>query len=501
MLTGSNLKRDLCIVSAAIGLVAWAVHAHDRNVSAAAVKNLTAVPAVANPTLSISPSNAISLSWTVVEQDENDPASGPADRYDIRYSSDGLITEQNWDAAFQVRVEPTPLAQGTVQSYDITGLSQQTTYYVAMKLRDAANNWSGLSNVAKAATALAVSGDWVFDVVATEGSPGFHNALAYDPVTGHPAIAFENYVNHQLHFTSWNDTTEQWDVPVVLGPLSRGMDLAFVPGSSTPTIAFVSQGSLKFAGRNDSTLRWDIEIIQEREVTNWNRFISLAYDHVGDPAVAYYSNTVRGAEGHPTGLRLARRNGTAWTIQLVDEEANWGSKSLAFDLSGKPAIAYQYNDGTADMLKFAHWNGTDWDIEIVDPDESTGLWADLAYDPTTGFPAIANQRLNPSGVRFVRWDGNEWQAETVEESTSACGRGISLVYDGGTAIVSYLKYGNSVRLARRVVGVWHPPEIIRSNVEPSGHTSLAIDPLTGAPSLSYCHWSADRVLTFARKQQ
>jgi hypothetical protein len=92
--------------------------------------------------------DALTLSWTAPGDDGN---SGTATSYDIRYST-ANITDLNWDAATQASDEPTPQPAGSSEGMIISGLNPETTYYFAIKTADEVPNWSGLSNIASAAT-------------------------------------------------------------------------------------------------------------------------------------------------------------------------------------------------------------------------------------------------------------------------------------------------------------------------------------------------------------
>jgi hypothetical protein len=98
---------------------------------------------VSNPT-----ANSILLTWTAPGDDGN---SGIASEYDIRYST-STIDDNNWDAASQVSGEPSPRAAGSPESFTVSGLQPGTTYYFAIKTADEIPNWSGISNIASAAT-------------------------------------------------------------------------------------------------------------------------------------------------------------------------------------------------------------------------------------------------------------------------------------------------------------------------------------------------------------
>jgi len=92
--------------------------------------------------------SSVRLNWIAPG---DDGSTGTADAYDIRYST-SPITESNWDNATQATGEPAPLVAGTSQSFVVSGLSMETTYYFAIKTADEVPNWSGLSNVVNATT-------------------------------------------------------------------------------------------------------------------------------------------------------------------------------------------------------------------------------------------------------------------------------------------------------------------------------------------------------------
>ena len=103
------------------------------------VGNLT-VPAVTD--------RSATLSWTAPG---DDGASGTASVYDIRWSTQP-ITDATFGSANIATGVPAPAVAGTPQSLVIASLSPSTTYYFALKAADEVGNWSGLSNVATAAT-------------------------------------------------------------------------------------------------------------------------------------------------------------------------------------------------------------------------------------------------------------------------------------------------------------------------------------------------------------
>lgn len=157
----------------------------------------TAPAAVSNLSASGSASSSITLSWTAPG---DDGTMGTAAAYDIRYSTSN-ITAANWASASQAAGEPAPGAAGASQSYTLSGLAANTTYYVAMKTRDEASNESGLSNVATKTTAagsggtgglIALNASMLLNesqsgdvsLLVDEGNPDPKNGAGGQPATG-----------------------------------------------------------------------------------------------------------------------------------------------------------------------------------------------------------------------------------------------------------------------------------------------------------------------------
>ncbi|MBI2051058.1 MAG: lamin tail domain-containing protein [Parcubacteria group bacterium] len=88
--------------------------------------------------------SSVRLYWTAPKT--ANLATTTAATYDVRYRSAGPITSASWGAATQAAGEPTPSStQGTVQTFDVTGLTASTTYYFAVKTNNGVED-SGISN-------------------------------------------------------------------------------------------------------------------------------------------------------------------------------------------------------------------------------------------------------------------------------------------------------------------------------------------------------------------
>ena len=86
----------------------------------------------------------VDLEWTV-------PEGNPA-VYDIRYSTDPIENDSDFEDAQQVEDPPTPPAPGETDTAVIDGLTPDTEYFFAVKTSDTFGNTSDLSNVPSATT-------------------------------------------------------------------------------------------------------------------------------------------------------------------------------------------------------------------------------------------------------------------------------------------------------------------------------------------------------------
>jgi hypothetical protein len=104
--------------------------------------DVTPPATVTDLTTSLPGPATLSVSWTAPG---NDGATGTAAQYDLRWSA-SPITAVNFLSATAVAIQPVPATAGTHQTWVATGLSAGTTYYYALRTKDAAGNWSAVSN-------------------------------------------------------------------------------------------------------------------------------------------------------------------------------------------------------------------------------------------------------------------------------------------------------------------------------------------------------------------
>lgn len=108
-----------------------------------APSDTTAPAAVSNLATGSVTALSIALSWTAPGDDNS---IGTATSYDLRYST-SVITASNFISATAVIGEPIPSVAGSSESMTVSGLSENTTYFFALKTSDEVPNTSTISNV------------------------------------------------------------------------------------------------------------------------------------------------------------------------------------------------------------------------------------------------------------------------------------------------------------------------------------------------------------------
>jgi hypothetical protein len=128
----------------------WSGLSNSPTATTAPAADTTSPAAITDLTVTGKAATTVMLRWTAPG---DDGMVGTAAAYDVRVSTSGAITSP---AAFlratPVTNVPVPAPGGTPQNVTVTGLRPGTTYFLAMRSRDEAFNWSEPSNSALATT-------------------------------------------------------------------------------------------------------------------------------------------------------------------------------------------------------------------------------------------------------------------------------------------------------------------------------------------------------------
>jgi Fibronectin type III domain len=132
------------------------------------ISDLRAVPGNGN--------GEVVLSWTAPG---DDGSQGTASGYELRYSS-GPVDESNWEQADSFTVLIFPGEGGSTQSYVVTGLYPDETYYFALRAFDEVPLAGTVSNSPSATASIAEYNLWAVPPY-YKINPRTGNAFEYDP--------------------------------------------------------------------------------------------------------------------------------------------------------------------------------------------------------------------------------------------------------------------------------------------------------------------------------
>lgn len=223
-------------------------------------------------------------------------------------------------------------------------------------------------------------------------------------------------------------------------------------------------------------LGWQIEIADPDGAS----VPSLALDAQGRPHVAYGGNL---AGTYEYGLKYAWHDGSAWQIEMVDEDISPGwENSLIIDPLGDPHIAYH---DPHEALMYAHYYSGSWHVQQVETGGDVGEKAVLDLD-SANLPHIASWDYTNHRIRYARRSGPDWELETVVTFVGT-GSTTSLWFALDAADQPHICYYDYdltlLRYARKVGGVWQSETV--DPEEHRGHDCSLVVDAQGYPRISY----------------
>jgi hypothetical protein len=211
---------------------------------------------------------------------------------------------------------------------------------------------------------------------------------------------------------------------------------------------------------------------------NVGLFTSTAIDTSGLQHIAYYDASL-------SDLNYAVFDGVGWTITAVDQAGDVGQyASLALTSTDLPVISYY--DATNGDLKLATFDGIAWTTDTIAAADNVGQFSSLVLD-TTDLPRIAYYNQTDKDLDFASWNGLTWDFATID-SFGDVGMYASLAYDPVMDILHaayYAETGGNLKYAASIGGgAW-----TAKNVDTVGntglHTSIAVNPLNSNVGISY----------------
>lgn len=262
------------------------------------------------------------ISWTAPGDDGN---QGAATSYDLRYST-SVINSSNFASATAATGEPTPSVSGSPQTFALTGLTQGTTYYVAIKASDEVGNVAAISNVAQ------------FQTTAPDVTPPaavtnlaitlVDNAGVWDAVIGWTAPGDDGS----------HGTVASYTVRYSTSAITQGnFDAAFLVSSPpTPLVAGARQTMVKTDFFTEGATYY-VALTASDEVPNVS-----AISNVVTLAVPFHSDTV--APAAISDLSVTARAGTSLTLGWTatgDDGSNGTASSYDVRWSTAPTVLSQ----------------------------------------------------------------------------------------------------------------------------------------------------------------
>ena len=295
------------------------------NVPSAATADGTAPDAVTDLAIGTVTTSSVALSWTAPG---DDGATGTATSYDVRYST-STITAGNWASATPATGEPAPSVAGSTETFTVTGLSESTTYFFAIKTSDEVPNESALSNVPSAATADGTAPDAVTD-------------LAIGTVTGSSV---------QLSWTAPGDdgatgTATSYDVRYSTSTITAGNWASATPatGEPAPSVAGSTE-TFTVTGLSESTtyffaIKTSDEVPNESAISNVPSAATAdgtAPDAVTDLAIGTVTTSSVALSWTAPGDDGATGTATSYDVRYSTSTITAGNWASATPATGEPA--------------------------------------------------------------------------------------------------------------------------------------------------------------------
>jgi hypothetical protein len=294
------------------------------------------------------------LQWTVPD---GDPAV-----YDIRFSTDPIENDSDFENAQQVDDPPTPSAPGETDEATVTGLTPDTEYFFAIKSSDTFGNTSDLSNVPSATTenapAIAVDPESVSQTLNT-GESGTDNFSILN--VGEDTLSFALQAG-----TGGSDIADPIGDPTQLRSLTGTL-----PSRLEQMEA--NQPQDRFSA-SEATYKPEEGAVQQQSPEVEGRPLAKLLDEVGTTG---FGNDVFNAEYEIYSFDL----GVPSDLTLVDD----GVDSFAGNfIQGNNEEVYWIDNADNNLKTYALDDGTVETIGELNPQSSDPGWTDLETDYSTG---------------------------------------------------------------------------------------------------------------------
>ena len=370
--------------------LADAFYVRKDTVSAAAISPLAGVTGA---------EGAIALSWNAPSDSGEAAAS-----YSVKVSSSIAIDAGNFDTADTYAQVWLPLAPGSPESYNLTGLEPDVLYYIAIKSLDRAGNLSGVSNTASAVTGPdATPPGGITDLGAQPGGFDGQVSLSWTAV-GDNGLYIGTATAYQARYRT--------DAAITSGVLWDGANIytqAWVPQYPGVTEAQSVDGLT--AG---VTYYWAVKAVDDANNTSAISNSTSAWAQVGGGTGGNIMYGV-GTTNIPTVNTWAppnfgtAQNGTA-TGALVTSLIRHVI-TRASPLRNEKLAGILSSDGVLQIQRYNGWTGTwtnEWSITDITAANSAYRGFDIAYEQNSGRAMVLYNSSTNGQLKYNIYDGNTW---------------------------------------------------------------------------------------------
>ncbi len=222
---------------------------------------------------------------------------------------------------------------------DVTSLAYDGLGRPTISYRAGNGNNSGLK------LARLTGSEWTKEFVEV-GASARYSSLAFDPGDGYPSIAYSDVLDgggslETLKFAHFNGAT--WDIEVVeTGVVGFGVfaSLAFDPVTGLPAIAHRGGGAFRARIVRFDGSQWIGEQFDTGTFAGVGA--SLVFDSFGTPFIGSHSDDK---------VKVSTWDGLAWTTEVVDPiDSSW---RVSLRIAPDETLAISYRDRDNDDVKFA----------------------------------------------------------------------------------------------------------------------------------------------------
>ncbi|MBN2080924.1 fibronectin type III domain-containing protein [bacterium] len=229
-----------------------------------------------------------------------------------------------------------------------------------------------------------------------------------------------------------------------------------------------------------------------KQDVGWHSDIAVKSD--GTIGIAHYNNSLQDM------MYSEKASGSLnWTTVTVKSEADTGLYcDLEFNpTTGYPCIAFHHAGAQTDgdeALVYAEYNGTTWELTDVDTNGDTGVFPSLEFDPADDYPAIAYWNSTAHDVRYAKFNGTSWDNTLAvngnEDGFGMSGSFTSLEFNPVTGYpgISFMKGLPAISMIPQLAAAY-------ASYDGSIWTHEVADGGSQAPDLMFAGWESNLTIS------